>query len=186
MTWRTNLECEYVNEDRRKRKGSVLKRLFRIWKCRFLCLYSSFCFQLPILYLIFCFSSVYMPDFYSKPKVWRVSTWILNISYSKIIGSVPSLWSSCMVRWSVGLLVGLSVCHNFLKGREVTLPCSIGALVKTHKCTLYYTITIIIIRTSLDKDNHITLLSFRSSANRFIRSVVLPPHTFSIITRNLF
>ena len=24
---------------------------------------------------------------------------------------------------SVGLLVGLSVCYNFLKGQEVTLPC---------------------------------------------------------------
>ena len=35
------------------------------------------------------------------------------------------------VRWSVGHLSGWSVCHDFLKGREVTLPLHspIGALV---------------------------------------------------------
>ena len=45
------------------------------------------------------------------------------------IGSETSLWPYLPVRlligWFVGWMVGLSVCHDFLKGREVSL----GALV---------------------------------------------------------
>ena len=37
-----------------------------------------------------------------------------------IIGSVTSLWTGGSVCW----YVGLSVCHNVLKGRELTLLCS--------------------------------------------------------------
>ena len=39
---------------------------------------------------------------------------------------IPSVrLSVCwLLGWLIGPLVGMSVCHNFLTGREVTLPCS--------------------------------------------------------------
>ena len=43
--------------------------------------------------------------------------------------SMSSFTMSFHVRLFDGWSVCLSVCNNFLKGREVTLPCSIGAIV---------------------------------------------------------
>ena len=39
---------------------------------------------------------------------------------SKLIASLISLWHGLFVCW----MIGWSVCHNFLMGREVTLSCS--------------------------------------------------------------
>ena len=48
-----------------------------------------------------------------------------QISSTPLFGNVTTFWPVLPAGRSVGLSVGgWSVCHNFLKGRQVTLPCS--------------------------------------------------------------
>ena len=53
----------------------------------------------------------------------------MSIIPGALIGSVTSLWLGLSICWSVCWSVALSVdggsiCHDFLKGRQVALPCS--------------------------------------------------------------
>ena len=55
--------------------------------------------------------------------------------YPDFAAFIAALWlylmSVAYVRLLVGWCVGLPVCHNFLNGREVTLPCS-------YQCTCFF------------------------------------------------
>ena len=59
----------------------------------------------------------------SEKSEWASKLKILKV-YIRSYGNLTSLKSLMfVVGWKVDtLLVGRSVCHNFLKGREVTVP----------------------------------------------------------------
>ena len=58
---------------------------------------------------------------HSEKSEWASKLKILKV-YVRYYENLTSQKPLMVVSWMVDKLVGRSVCHNFLKGREVTVP----------------------------------------------------------------
>ena len=71
--------------------------------------------------------SCFMNSMSSGFKPWPANIFRIQCNQLRSILQGIVYWKCRFpLTWSVRLLAGWSVCHNFLKGREVSLPCPIS------------------------------------------------------------